>query len=66
MKQTSIEWLVEQLQIFATKEEMDIIEQAKEMEQVEKIKAQIEAVRAVDTYGLKHMLEYYEQQLKSE
>jgi hypothetical protein len=30
----------------------------------EKIKAQIEAVRAVDTYGLIHMLKYYEQQLK--
>ncbi len=32
--------------------------------QTEKIKSQIEAVRAVDTYGIKHMLEYYEQQLK--
>ena len=31
--------------------------------QSEKIKAQIEAIRAVDTYGIKHMLEYYEQQL---
>ena len=32
MKQTAVEWLVDELQIFATKEEMDIIEQAKEME----------------------------------
>jgi hypothetical protein len=30
----------------------------------EKIKAQIEAVRAVDTYGLKHMTEHYKNQLK--
>jgi hypothetical protein len=32
--------------------------------QVEKVKAQLEAVRAVDTYGIKHMLEYYENKLK--
>ncbi len=32
MKQTAVEWLVEQLQIFATEEEMNIIEQAKAME----------------------------------
>ena len=29
---TAVEWLVEQLQIFATEEEMNIIEQAKEIE----------------------------------
>lgn len=32
--------------------------------QSEKIRSQIESVRAVDTYGIKHMLEYYEIQLK--
>lgn len=42
------------------------VEKAKEMEKAEKINAQIEAVRAVDTYGLSHMLNHYEQQLKSE
>ena len=31
-KISAIEWLVNELQIFATKEEMDIIEQAKQME----------------------------------
>jgi hypothetical protein len=72
MKQTAVEWLVEQM----SKEEItftglrayvkfpELIQQAKEMEKAEKIKAQIEAVRAVDTYGLKHMIEHYEQQLK--
>jgi hypothetical protein len=32
MKQTAVEWLIDELQICATKQEMDIIEQAKEME----------------------------------
>ena len=32
MKQTAVEWLIEKLKIFATEEEMNIIEQAKEME----------------------------------
>ena len=31
-KQTAVEWLIEQLEIFATEEEMNIIDQAKEME----------------------------------
>lgn len=30
--QTAVEWLVEQLEIFATEQEMNIIEKAKEME----------------------------------
>ena len=29
---TAVEWLVDKLEIFATEEEMNIIEQAKEME----------------------------------
>jgi hypothetical protein len=29
---TAVEWLIDELQICATKQEMDIIEQAKEME----------------------------------
>ena len=32
MKKTAVEWLVDKLKIFATEEEMNIIEQAKEME----------------------------------
>ena len=35
---TAVEWLVDKLEIFATEEEMNIIEQAKEMEKQEKIK----------------------------
>ena len=31
-KQTAVEWLVNELQIFATEQEMNIIQQAKEME----------------------------------
>jgi hypothetical protein len=69
MKQTAVQWLWLQIGNFPTMENLrtnidKLLEQAKEMEQVEKIKAQIEAVRAVDTYGLIHMLKYYEQQLK--
>jgi hypothetical protein len=32
MKQTAVDWLLYKLEIFATEEEMNIIEQAKEME----------------------------------
>lgn len=32
MKQTAVEWLVDKLKIFATEEEMNIIELAKEIE----------------------------------
>ncbi len=32
MKQTAVEWLVDKLEIFATEQEMNIIEQAKVME----------------------------------
>ena len=32
MKQTAVEWLVDKLEIFATEEEMNIIDQAKAME----------------------------------
>ena len=36
---TAVEWLVEKLEIFATEEEMNIIEQAKEMEKQQIMKA---------------------------
>ena len=66
---TAVEWLEEHIKKVdwidkKLSERMDIIQQAKEMEKAEKIKAQIESVRAVDTYGLKHMIEHYENQLK--
>ena len=32
MKETAVEWLVDKLKLFATEQEMNIIEQAKEME----------------------------------
>ena len=35
---TAVEWLVDKLDIFATEEEMNIIEQAKEMEKEQMIK----------------------------
>jgi hypothetical protein len=69
MKQTAVEWLFKWMidnKDLIIEERLQAFEQAKEMEKAEKIKAQIEAVRAVDTYGLIHMLKYYEQQLKSE
>jgi hypothetical protein len=34
---TAVEWLIYKLEIFATEEEMNIIEQAKEMEKEQKI-----------------------------
>ena len=39
MKQTAVEWLVNKLQIFATEEEMNIIDQAKAMEKKQVIDA---------------------------
>jgi hypothetical protein len=39
MKQTAVEWLLYKLEIFATEEEMNIIEQAKEMEKEQIIEA---------------------------
>ena len=39
MKQTAVEWLVDKLEIFATEEEMNVIEQAKEMEKEQIIEA---------------------------
>ena len=38
-KQTAVEWLINELQIFATEQEMNIIQQAKEMEKEQIIEA---------------------------
>ena len=65
MKQTAVEWLVNKLQIFATEEEMNIIDQAKAME-----KKQI-----IDAYNTSFVLrdkpyatadKYYNETFKSE
>ena len=61
MKQTAVEWLVDELQICATKQEMDLIKQAKEMEK-EQI---IEAFEYVD-FNLDDGLQYYNETYKSE
>jgi hypothetical protein len=39
MEKTAVEWLVQQLEIFATEEEMNIIAQAKEIEQQQIVEA---------------------------
>lgn len=58
---TAVEWLVNELQIFATEEEMNIIQQAKEME-----KQQI-----IDAYQTSHISmmtaeQYYNETFKNE
>ena len=40
---TAVEWLIDKLEIFATEEEMNIIEQAKEMEKEQIIRAYLMA-----------------------
>ena len=67
MAQTAVEWLHEKMIVgkFTGKDTIDFLfETAKEMERTEKLKAQIEAIRAVDTYGIKHALKYYVEELE--
>jgi hypothetical protein len=48
MKQTAVEWLVEQLKengVSFWQEEIEMIEEAKEMEKAEKIKTQIDILK---------------------
>ena len=62
MKQTAVEWLVNKLQIFATEEEMNIIDQAKAME-----KEQIENAFNYGQFDLgMEADEYYNEIYKSE
>ena len=62
MKQTAVEWLVNKLQIFATEEEMNIIDQAKAME-----KEQIENAFNYGQFDLgMEADEYYNETFKSE
>ena len=62
MKQTAVEWLVDKLEIFATEEEMNIIQQAKEMEKEQIIEACM--YEFADDYDSAE--EYYEETFKSE
>jgi hypothetical protein len=63
MKQTAVEWLVDKLEIFATEQEMNIIEQAKEMEKEQIISAFIEGNLSDLGCGSE---QYYNETFKSE
>ena len=63
MKQTAVEWLVDKLEIFATEEEMNVIEQAKEMEEQRQLDL-IRFMRTSDKMG-KSVEDLYKQ-FKSE
>jgi DNA-binding phage protein len=67
MKKTAVEWLVDELQICATKQEMDIIDQAKEMEKEQIYKA---LCRGHNDCGVFTMIseceQYYNETFKSE
>ena len=67
MKQTAVEWLLYKLEIFATEEEMNIIEQAKEMEK-EQIKGSYIAggYNNTDREAEIYYMEYYNETFKSE
>lgn len=66
MKQTAVEWLVEQLQIFATEEEMNIIEQAKEMEMKQIMDAYSKGHIESSWGRFAHSEQYYNETFKSE
>jgi HEPN domain-containing protein len=61
MKQTAVEWLVDKLKIFATEEEMNIIELAKEMEKEQIIDSFVECWKEnmPEGYECKQSAEYY-------
>ena len=65
MKQTAVEWLVNKLQIFATEEEMNIIDQAKEMEKEQIIDAYND-VWLYNNQGKYNPEQYYNETFKSE
>ena len=62
-KQTAVEWLIEQLEIFATEEEMNIIDQAKEMEKEQIMQAFANGKKNGDKNWAHR---YYKQTFKSE
>ena len=63
-QQTAVEWLVDKLQIFATEEEMNIIEQAKEMEKEQIKDAWFDGVTNWDSE--KEVEDYIKETFKSE
>ena len=69
-KQTAVEWLIEKLEIFATEEEMNIIEQALEMEKEQLImfgaQCMVEAQKESGLGAIKIYELYYNKTFKSE
>ena len=65
MKEIAVEWLVNKLQIFATEEEMNIIDQAKAMEKEQIIDAWNDGYREFYD-GSSTPEEYYIKTFKSE
>lgn len=65
MKQTAVDWLLYKLEIFATEEEMNIIEQAKEMEK-EQIMDAYETAEKDCGKDFLHGDLYYNETFKSE
>lgn len=67
--QTAVEWLVNELQIFATEQEMNIIQQALEMEKEQHNVTWKESriVKVVDTYHEKETSfdDYYSETFKN-
>ena len=66
MKQTAVDWLVDKLEIFATEEEMNVIEQAKEMEKEQKIEFANNYGFDICGYDYERAEQYYKETFKSE
>ena len=66
MKQTAVDWLVDKLEIFATEEEMNIIEQAKEMEKGQIMKTWYDCKLSIIERNPTDAEQYYNETFKSE
>ena len=66
MKQTAVDWLVDKLEIFATEEEMNVIEQAKEMEKEQKIEFANNYGFDICGYDYERAEQYYNETFKTE
>ena len=62
---TAVEWLVEQLEIFATEKEMNIIEQAKEMEKQQIIDSRQSGIDATINGKSISNIDYYNETFKN-
>lgn len=65
MKETAVEWLVDKLEIFATEEEMNIIDQAKAMEKEQSFEIFKAGQESMEEGG-KGFEQYYNEIYKSE